>query len=101
MSFLIVNEATHGQLYRIELFSKEPIYDSFVGQVGFKHNHDRKEHAMLCQALKSQVSLKHLLSFLVITGEHQPNHEFLLKSQILQVSVQNPGKVVNRVALHG
>ena len=56
---------------------------------------------MLSQMLQSQVSLKHFLCFLVIAGERKANHEFLLKSQILQVAIQYACKVVNRVAFHG
>ena len=56
---------------------------------------------MLCQVLQLEVPLVNALSRCIISREGQANHKLLLQSQILQIAIEDPSKVVNSFAFHG
>ena len=92
---LIVNECIDWQLHAVQFLTVESVYDSTVGQVGFEDEQDGEEDAVLGEVLQRQVPLEDPLRLLVVSGKRHTNHKLLLKSQILQVSVQDAGKVID------
>ena len=50
---------------------------------------------MLNQVLKLQVALIDTFGSGIVSWDGQPNHELLLQSQILEISVQDSSKVVD------
>ena len=92
---LIVNEGTNRQLHAVKFLAVEAVYDPAVGQIGFEDEQDGEEDAVLGEVLQRQVPLEDPLRLLIVSGQRHTNHKLLLKSQILQVSVQDAGKVID------
>ena len=95
MPLLIVNEGAYRQLHAIKFLAVEAVYDAAVGQVGLEDEQDGQENAVLGQVLQRQVPLEDSFRLLVISRQRHADHKLLLKSQILQVPVQDASKVID------